>query len=151
MLTSPKAVLVTKLRTGDHKAQFLNDAVIGKWCERRDVIYISSEYKSEMVTVENKRILLKEKSLSIMRYNKYMIGIDQDQDQITHCCSKLYVDIKNWGFNVLTNAYLPCRKYSNLPNFPFYDFRLVVIQLLAEKKVNRKNFKTFPIQNRHHR
>lgn len=73
---SAKDVLATKLRTGIHKAKFFNSVVFGKWRDKRDVSYISSEYKGELVTLENTREQLKEKPLRVMYHTRNIYMID---------------------------------------------------------------------------
>lgn len=55
--------------------------MIGKWKDKRDVIYISSEFKNDMIPTTNRKNKKKIKLLPIKYYNQFMSGIDR-QDQM---------------------------------------------------------------------
>ena len=52
---SPAEVKSTKLKKGETIARYANGVIIGKWKDARDVTYISTEYKNELIEVENRR------------------------------------------------------------------------------------------------
>ena len=52
---SPAEVKSTKLKKGETIARYANGVMIGKWKEVRDVTYIYTEYKNELIEVENRR------------------------------------------------------------------------------------------------
>lgn len=49
----------------------------GKWQDKRDVLYISTEFKNDIVTAQNRNGIIKEKPLPIVEYNKFMSGMDR--------------------------------------------------------------------------
>lgn len=55
--------------------------MIGKWKDKREVTYISTEFQTSMQNVANRRGQEKEKPLPIIKYNEFMSGIDR-QDQL---------------------------------------------------------------------
>lgn len=63
--------------------------VIGKWRDKREVAYISTEFKNNLVVSTNKRGQNKTKPEPIVNYNKFMSGIDrQDQMQSYYPCTR---------------------------------------------------------------
>jgi len=55
--------------------------MIGKWKDKRKMTYISSEFQNDMVPPSNRKGRETLKPLSIKHYNKFMSGIDR-QDQM---------------------------------------------------------------------
>lgn len=49
--------------------------MIGKWKDKREILYISTEFSNEIVLTQNKRGQPNEKPLPIAEYNKYISGI----------------------------------------------------------------------------
>lgn len=50
--------------------------ISGKWKDKKDVCYISSEYDDTMLNVASKRRVIRKKPLPIIRYNTSMAGVD---------------------------------------------------------------------------
>jgi hypothetical protein len=79
---SPPEIKTTKLKKGETIERYSNDGVlIGKWRDKREVAYISTEFSSEMVAYRDKLDREKLKPKPIFEYNKYMSGVDR-QDQL---------------------------------------------------------------------
>ncbi|KAK9703097.1 Transposase IS4 [Popillia japonica] len=134
----PKEVGSKKLKRGETIAKYANGIMIGKWKDKRDVVYISNEYKNDMVQIQNKRREIKSKPLPIINYNKYMTGVDrQDQLLAYYPCerktirwpSKIFVHILQL---IMINAYHLYNKYSGT-RLSLYDFRLSVIGSLLKQ------------------
>lgn len=134
----PKEVGSKKLKRGETIAKYANGIMIGKWKDKRDVVYISNEYKNDMVQIQNKRREIKSKPLPIINYNKYMSGVDrQDQLLAYYPCerktirwpSKIFVHILQL---IMINAYHLYNKYSGT-RLSLYDFRLSVIGSLLKQ------------------
>lgn len=51
---TPKEVTDCKLKVGDTIAKCANGILIGKWKDKRDVCYISTQYENEMVEVTDR-------------------------------------------------------------------------------------------------
>lgn len=144
---SPPDIILAKLKKGETKAAYKNGVVIGKWKDKRDVIYISTEFENEMVDSSNRRGQIKEKPLPIVQYNKYMSGIDRmDQMMAYYPCSRKtlrwYKKIAIHIFQImLHNSHQLYNKFSG-KRLSFYDFRLAVLEkLLPEQgpKLNRSS------------
>ncbi|XP_060846295.1 piggyBac transposable element-derived protein 4-like [Rhopalosiphum padi] len=79
---NPKEVVTRKLKPGESVGKYTKDGIcVVKWKDRRDVLSISSKFKNEMVETTNRHGQKKIKPLAIAEYNKYMSGIDR-QDQM---------------------------------------------------------------------
>lgn len=66
---------------GENVSAFKDGVHIGKWKDKREVMYITTLYDDEVLITTNRRGVEKQKPLAIIEYNKYMSGIDQ-QDQL---------------------------------------------------------------------
>lgn len=130
---NPQDVMKAKLKRGENESRFSNGIHIGKWKDKRDVNYISTEFGNETGIFKNKRGKETEKPKAILNYNNYMSGIDrQDQMLSYYPCNrktirwykKLFIHVLQMS---LTNAHYLHRKYSGGHRLRFYDFRLEVI------------------------
>ena len=82
---SPAIVKYTKLKKGETIARYSSGVMIGKWKDKREVTYISTEYKNDLVQAENKRKKVTFKPLPIIEYNKFMSGVGrQDQRMVSY-------------------------------------------------------------------
>ncbi|KAG5891595.1 hypothetical protein JTB14_032538 [Gonioctena quinquepunctata] len=79
---NPIFVVSKKLKKGETIAQFSNNVIIGKWKDKRDVLFISNEHENSMVEYTDRLQHQREKPAPIFYYNKFMGGIDH-QDQMT--------------------------------------------------------------------
>ncbi|XP_050516259.1 piggyBac transposable element-derived protein 4-like [Diabrotica virgifera virgifera] len=136
----PKNVVDAKLKKGQTKSMYLNNVMVGKWRDKRDIIYISTEYKNEMVTVRNRRGDEKIKPLPIIQYNKYMGGVDL-QDQMssyyppTRKTLRWYKKIGIHLFQLyLPNAHRLYNKYHGNNKMSYYKFRLSILEKLLPEK-----------------
>ncbi|GIY76629.1 piggyBac transposable element-derived protein 4 [Caerostris darwini] len=135
--TFPKEVIEKNLKKGETVAMYANGVMIGKWKDKRDIIYISNEYKNDIVEKTYKRGERKSKPLPVIQYNKYMAGIDkQDQMLAYYPCerktirwpTKIFVHILQL---MISNSHFLYNKYST-QNISLYDFRLSVIRCLLK-------------------
>jgi len=77
-----KEITSKKLKVGESIGMYTKEGVcVMKWRDRREVLAISSEHTNDLVEVTNRRGDEKLKPMAISMYNKYMSGIDI-QDQI---------------------------------------------------------------------
>ena len=81
---SPAEVKSTKLKKGETIARYANDVMIGKWKEVRDVTYIYTEYKNELIEVKNRRKQVTFKPLPIVKYNKLMSKVDRQDQMVSY-------------------------------------------------------------------
>lgn len=131
---NPREVITTKLKRGENKSMFFNGVHVGKWRDKRNVIYITTEFGNEMAVFRNKRGQESDKPSAIIGYNKFMSGIDrQDQMMSYYPCGrktirwykKLFVHVLQMS---LINAFYLHNKYAQRGRL--YDFRLDVINNL---------------------
>lgn len=132
---NPKAVIDKKLKKGETVAAYSHGIVVGKWKDKRDVIYISNEHENNMTEYTDRRNRAREKPTPIFYYNKFMEGVDH-QDQLSTyypCERKTLRWYKKLGIHLihlmLLNSFLLYQKYSGLKK-SLYDYRLSVIERL---------------------
>lgn len=135
---NPREVITTKLKRGENKSMFFNGVHVGKWRDKRNVIYITTEFGKEMAVFRNKRGQESNKPSAIIGYNKFMSGIDrQDQMMSYYPCGrktirwykKLFVHVLQMS---LINAFYLHNQYAQRGRL--YDFRLDVIKNLLSSR-----------------
>ncbi|KAK9703836.1 Transposase IS4 [Popillia japonica] len=78
---TPENVKKAKLTKGAAVANYAKGVMIGKWRDKREVYYISTEYENDMVEIENRRKQKVRKPKPIVQYNKYSSeGSDCEED-----------------------------------------------------------------------
>ncbi|KAG5866929.1 hypothetical protein JTB14_019776 [Gonioctena quinquepunctata] len=128
----PIDVKNAKLAKGNTIARYAEGIMIGKWRDKRDVSYISTEFENNMIEIETRRKEKVNTPLPIVQYNKYKSGIDR-QDQMlsyysaerkTICWPKKlfmhFIEI------MLLNAHHLFNKYSG-SKMTLYESRMNVI------------------------
>jgi hypothetical protein len=87
---NPTDVIKKKLNTGESISKYTKDGVcVTKWKDRREVLTISSEYNGELIEATNRRGNVKLKPNQIVQYNKFMSGVDrQDQMMAYYPCER---------------------------------------------------------------
>lgn len=143
----PQDVKNEKLKKGETVARYADGVMIGKWRDKRDVSYISTEFENEMEEIENKRQQKVLKPKPIINYNKFMSGVDRQDQMLSYYLSerKTIRWPKKLFFHILEmcllNAHHLFNKYSD-NKMPLADFRLQVIKQLLphiEEEHPRKN------------
>lgn len=132
---APLDVVNAKLKAGEIKSKYLNNIMIGKWRDKRDVIFISTEFKNQLVQVKNRRGVEREKPVPIIQYNKFMGGIDL-RDQLMSYYPVIRKTLR-WYKKVaihilhlyLHNAHSLFNKYSGR-KLTLEQFRLAVLEKL---------------------
>lgn len=111
-----------------------------KWRDRREVLAISSEHTNYLVEVTNRRGDQKLKPKAISMYNKYMSGIDRQDQMLSYypCERKTVRWYKKIGIHFfqlfLLNAYY--LYVENVKKCSLYDFRLSVITALVKNQTS---------------
>lgn len=129
---------MAKLRKGESISRTSNGILVGKWKDKRDVVYITSEFTNEMDVHTTRRGEEKEKPIPILEYNKYMGGIDrQDQMNAYYPCERKTLRwYKKLGIHIIhllfINAHFLYRKFGTNRKMPFYDFRIAVLEELLQ-------------------
>lgn len=133
---NPQEVMKAKLNRGQNKSMFSTGVHIGKWRDKRDVTYITTEFENEMGIFRNKRGKEIEKPAAIIAYNTNMSGVDRQDQMLSYypCNRKTIRWYKKLFIHVLQmsmmNSYYLYRRYSSGRRLRLYDFRLEVIQYL---------------------
>jgi len=108
--------------------------------DRREVLAISSEHTNDLVEVTNRRGDQKLKPKAISMYNKYMSGIDRQDQMLSYypCERKTVRWYKKIGIHFfqlfLLNAYYIY--VENVKKCSLYDFRLSVITALVKNQTS---------------
>lgn len=109
-----------------------------KWKDRREVLSISSEFKKEIVETTNRYGQKKNKPLPIAEYNKYMSGVDRQDQMMSYYPAerktlRWYKKIAIHIIQIcLINSHLLYCKY--IKKISLYDYRLSVIRNLLSSK-----------------
>lgn len=140
---NPPSVKDAKLKPGESKAQYLNGVVVGNWKDKREVLYISTEFKNELQECRNRRGQAKIKPLPIIKYNENMSGIDRQDQMLAYypCERKTLRWYKKIGIHILQqmllNSFFLYNKYSG-QRINLYNFRLQVIKQLLNQEERRE-------------
>uniref|UniRef100_A0A1B6MBT2 PiggyBac transposable element-derived protein domain-containing protein n=1 Tax=Graphocephala atropunctata TaxID=36148 RepID=A0A1B6MBT2_9HEMI len=76
-LDLPTEVTSKKLKRGETEARYYDGIMVGKWQDKRPVLYLSTQFENIMNLATNKRGEEKTKPLPIIEYNEYMSGVDR--------------------------------------------------------------------------
>lgn len=138
---NPKEITSKKLKVGESVGKFTKEGVcVMKWRDRREVLAISSEHTNDLVEVTNRRGDKKMKPMAISMYNKYMSGIDRQDQMLSYypCERKTVRWYKKIGIHFfqlfLLNSYYIY--VENVRKCSLYDFRLSVITALVKNQIN---------------
>lgn len=74
---NPAEVENKSLKKGELVGQYAEGVLIGKWRDKRNVLYISTQFENTLVTSINNRGQETEKPLPIVQYNAHMKGVDR--------------------------------------------------------------------------
>ena len=143
----PKDLVSTVLKKGENKSIFCNGVHIGKYHDKRNIFYITTEFMDNMIETRNKQNVKKLKPQALIVYNKYMSGVNkQDQMMAYYPCSKktlrwykkIFVHILQLSF---LNSFYLYNKFANR-KCSFYDFKMQVLEILLPKKETVPKLKT---------
>lgn len=144
---NPVDIATISLKKGENKSLFLNGVHIGKWRDKRYVLYISTEHDNEMMETTTKRGSVALKPMAIVHYNNFMSGVDLQDQMLAYypvqrktlrCYKKLFVHMLQMS---LSNAFYLYNKFSANDKMNLYDFRLKILEALLpdRNEVNRRN------------
>ncbi|XP_068627022.1 piggyBac transposable element-derived protein 4-like [Battus philenor] len=137
---NPIEVTAKKLKKGENVSLFREGVHIGKWQDKRPVMYITNQYANKMVPVVNKRGQTKKKPQAVAKYNEFMSGVDrQDQLLAFYPCERKtlrwYLKIAIHTLQLLfINSYKIYNQYSGQKKMTLYDYRLNIINTLLPVK-----------------
>lgn len=141
---NPKEIETAKLNKGETVGKYAEGVLIGKWRDKRDVLYISTEFENEMATINNKFGQELKKPLPIIKYNANMKGTDRQDQMMSYYplerktlrwYKKIFVHIIHM---CLTNSYMLYNKNrieKGLKKVTLFKFRLEVIEELLPAKL----------------
>lgn len=140
---NPKDVINKKLKKGEYICMYTKEGIcVLKWKDKRDVLMISSEFPYSMCEVNTIKEI-KEKPISVLKYNKNMSGIDR-QDQMSAYYpfkSKSMRWYKKIGLHflhlLLLNSYFLYNKH--VKKISLYEYRLSIIQNVLPSNQNILN------------
>ncbi|XP_025423083.1 piggyBac transposable element-derived protein 4-like [Sipha flava] len=143
---TPQDVVESKLKKGETVARYSQGVMIGKWKDKRDVGYISTEFKNNLIITKNRNGKEQFKPEPILNYNCFMSGIDR-QDQMhsyypfTRKTIRWY---KKIGIHIiqmlLMNSFYLYNQYHAGPKISLYDFRLSILSELLPKYPKPRSF-----------
>ncbi|CAL7947104.1 unnamed protein product [Xylocopa violacea] len=141
---NPSAVTNAILKRGQSIHKYTEDGICCcKWKDKRDVLYISSEYGGKVIECRNKPGECLQKPELIIWYNKFMKRIDR-LDQILNYYSIAHKSLrwyKKLGIHImhimLHNAYIFYNRYNNV-KMNLHDFQVDIIMglLSHSQKLN---------------
>ncbi|CAG4960783.1 unnamed protein product [Colias eurytheme] len=139
---NPSEVISKKLKKGENISRYRNGVHIGKWKDKREITYISTQFADEMKEV-TKRGKVVTKPVAILNYNPNMSGVDlQDQMLSYYPCERKTL---RWYIKIfihtlmmsMINARQLYNKHSGKPSLSLYDFREKVLEsFLPELQVD---------------
>lgn len=131
----PISIRKYNLRRGESIGKYREGVLIGKWKEKANIFYISTQYENTMIETQNKRNEPNGKPLPLSMYQKYMRGRHkQEKNRIYYPLEKT---VMNWPMKILIhtlqvimfNAHYLYNKYSgNTMNMS--DFRISIISAI---------------------
>ncbi|CAK1587299.1 unnamed protein product [Parnassius mnemosyne] len=133
-------IVSSKMKKGENKSVFHNGIHIGCHRDKRYIPYISTEHDDEMVTVTNKRGISKEKPKALAFYNRFMSGIDRQDQMLSYypCERKTLRWYKKFFIHIfqiqILNAYILYNRFSG-KRLNMYEFRMSLINELLPPKV----------------
>lgn len=146
--TIPRSVLTHKLKRQETIARYANNILVGKWKDKRDVLYISNEHQNDMIGYVDNLQRHREKPAPIFYYNKYMGGIDRQDQMLAYypCDRKTLRWYKKLGIHyvqlMLLNSFFLYNKYSSKDKMSLYDFRISILSSL----LHIENITRVPVQ-----
>lgn len=144
---TPKDVVTAKLKVGETVSKHSNNVMIGKWKDKREVTYISSEFQNDTVPTTNRKGRETLKPLPIKRYNKFVSGIDRQVQMISYFpfTRETIRWFEKLGIHILQMLHLSSYNLYNQYNigttWSLYDFRIIVLsKTLPKPEAPSKSF-----------
>lgn len=133
---NPEKVVKAKLKRGQHCWMRRGKIYVSKWKDKRDVLCITTKYHPKLITVTNRHGKEQIKPEEIFHYNKFMSGIDRNDQMVNYYSSprKSIRWYKKVLFHLLDitlwNAYYIKKKFDN--KLTFLQFREDLIKEYLE-------------------
>lgn len=132
----PNEVKSAKLKKGETIHRYAEEVLVAKWRDKRNVLYMSTEFENTMGISKNKRGELREKPLPIIKYNAHMKGVDRSDQMLSYypCERKTVRWYKKVFVHVLQVAMVNAWSLYKLAyvdkKITLYDYRHIVIKSL---------------------
>nr|XP_012143764.1 PREDICTED: piggyBac transposable element-derived protein 3-like [Megachile rotundata] len=134
--------------------RFKDNVMIGKFKDKRDVLFISNEYTATLKEYENKHKQNIVQPIALHYYNNHMKGIERKDQMLSYysCSRKTFKwYIKLWIHLVETlviNSFNLYKTYSpTIKKLNFHDYRLEILKNLIENSGGSRT--TIPKTNDH--
>ncbi|KAJ8968760.1 hypothetical protein NQ314_002133 [Rhamnusium bicolor] len=125
---TPQEVSKAKLKTDESVHRYGGNVCVGKWKDKREVLYITTEHENNFEEGTSRSGKKKMKPIPIAQYNKYMSGIDLQDQMLSYYLThrKTILWYKKVGFHItdllLYNSFMLYNQLSG-PKMSFLDFR----------------------------
>lgn len=136
---NPEVVAKAKIKKGEVITKYAQGVAVSKWRDKREVLFLSTEFEENMVDVQMKRGGTVKKPKAIVMYNGNMSGIDRQDQMLAYYPSerKTLRWYKKLGVHLLSmmllNSYF-LFKQATQQKMSFYDYRLKIIKTLLSRK-----------------
>lgn len=136
---NPKVVAGAKIKKGEIITKYSHGVGVSKWRDKREVLFLSTEFEENMIDVQLKRGDTVKKPKAIVMYNENMSGIDRQDQMLAYYPSerKTLRWYKKLGIHLLSmmllNSFFFFKKATQQKT-SFYDYRLEVIRTLLSHK-----------------
>ncbi|XP_053995420.1 piggyBac transposable element-derived protein 4-like [Hylaeus anthracinus] len=148
-------VVNKKLVEGEMISRHKNNIIMSKFRNKREVLFISSEFVADFIELENKRKKKYKEPLALHKYNAFMENIDKKDQLLSYytCIRNTFErNIKLW-INIvetlLLNSFFLYSKYSSSKKkIHFFDYRLNIINAFLYSN-NQENIPLALIQHEH--
>ena len=155
---NPPEVTSKKLKKGEITLKYSNGIGVGKWRDKKEVLFISTEFDGELAGGQNRRGEEKQKPNAIIQYNKNMSGIDRQDQMLSYYASerkttRWYKKIAiHFISMMLLNSFHLYNTYSTKKKLNYYDFRHCIIKNLLSQAENNppEHSKAKPINQPNH-
>lgn len=154
---NPAAVVTKQLKKGESIVQYAEGVSIGKWKDKRVVMYITTEHETDLVSVSNKRGQERLKPLPIVQYNAHMKGVDRADQMMAYypCERKTLRWYKKIFIHVLQMLLINSFHLYNMNNITInrtkktlYDYRMEVLDSLLPPPIQQQQLPRTPTTHR---
>ncbi|KAI6647743.1 hypothetical protein LOD99_8584 [Oopsacas minuta] len=154
---NPQTVIQSKLKRGEPEWSGREGMIVCKWKDKRDVLTISNLHRFQMVCVQNKYAVRRQKPLTVRGYNKGMSGIDRSDQMLSYHSSlrktirwykKIALNmIEMFIFNAHYMFSMPERRQSN--KMRLLDFRECIVRHLVGEVASNSRTKILSSKESH--
>lgn len=147
---TPAEVSKAKLQIGESIHRYGGNVCVGKWRDKREVLYLTTEHTNDFEDVTSRSGNRRLKPKPIAQYNRYMSGIDLHDQMLSYYPShrktiRWYKKVGFYIFDIMMyNSFKLYSKYSG-PKMAFLDYRQSIIAALLvddEIEANRNTPKS---------